>query len=124
MKSANTMIECNLSTQVALLAYTFTNSYARHPFCQEAITLNMLEGDQSFHCVPVIMPTCSRELKKRRKEEEAMAAAMLQKEKEAVERLQREEESKVAAARALSITKEVHQTDVTVAALSPVVSPP
>jgi hypothetical protein len=78
MKSANTMIECNLSTLVALFAYTLTNSYARHPFCQEVITLNTLDINGSFHCVPVIMPTCSRELKKRRKEEEAMVAAMLQ----------------------------------------------
>jgi hypothetical protein len=41
-----------------------------------------------------------------------------------VERLQQEEESKVAAALASSATKEVHQMDVTEAALPPVVSPP
>jgi hypothetical protein len=117
------MIECNLSTFFAILTYTITNSYAGHPFCQEAITLNTLDSNQSFHWVPIIMPTHSRELKKHRKEEEAMAAAMLQKEKEAAERLHREEESKVPAARASSTTKEVHQTDVTAAALSPVVSP-
>ena len=46
-----------------------------------------------------------------------MVAATLQREKEAAERLQQEEELKVAAALALSATKEV-QT------LPPVVSPP
>jgi hypothetical protein len=65
-----------------------------HPVCQESITLNTLDSDQSVNYLTVIMPTCSRELKKCRKEEEAMVAAMLQKEKEAAERLQQEEESK------------------------------
>ncbi len=49
---------------------------------------------------------------------------MLQKEKEAAERLQQEEELKVAAALALSASMEDHQTEVTAAALPLVVSPP
>jgi hypothetical protein len=111
------MNKCRLSILLALLAYTLTIGYARHPVCQDPINLNKLDSDQSVHYLTLIMPTRSRELKKCNKEEEVMAAAMLQKEKEAVERLQQEEESKVAAVLALSATKEV-QT------LPPVVSPP
>jgi hypothetical protein len=75
------MNERNLSTLFAFLVYTLTNSYARHPFCLEATSLNTLKSDQSFHYLPFIMPTCSRELKNCRKEEEAMAAAKLQRRK-------------------------------------------
>jgi hypothetical protein len=100
------MNERRLFTPFALLAYTLTNGYTGHPVCQEPITLNMLDSNQSVPYLPDIMPTCSRELKKFRKEEEAMAAATLQKEKEAAERLQQEEKLKVAAALALSTTKE------------------
>jgi hypothetical protein len=118
------MNEHILSTFLAPLVYTLTNSYAGPLFCQGATTLNKLNSNQPFHYSPFIMSTCSKELEKHRKEEEAMAAVMLQKEKVAADRLQQEEESKVAAALASSVTKEVHQMDVTEATLPPVVSPP
>jgi hypothetical protein len=111
------MNKCSLSILLALLTYTLTIGYAEHPVCQDPITFNTLDSDQSAHYLTIIMPTRSSELKKFNKEEEVMAAAMLQKEKEAAERLQQEEELKVAAVLALSATKEV-QT------LPPVVSPP
>jgi hypothetical protein len=103
----------------------FVTCYAGQPPCQQVTTPNTLDSNQSFYYLPFIMPTRSKEVKRRKKEEEAMAVAMLQKEKEATKRLQREEEAKAAAALAVSATEEVHwMVAIEQAALPPVVSPP